>query len=106
MRATGREQRFLDETAIVTLDRSESYGGPKDNFERSQALKALVRDCPHDGVREALEMICVKMSRMVHDPYHEDGPIDIAGYARTITMVLDEEEQMTDNYTQLPEADA
>jgi len=54
----------------------------------AQALKSLVRsavDNHSDGQIEALEMICVKMARILAgDPDHADHWDDIAGYARLV----------------------
>ena len=41
-------------------------------------------------------MIAVKMSRLCNSPKHIDSIIDIAGYARTIAMILDKEEELND----------
>lgn len=86
----GRLLRF-DAQRALTTERMSEYGPPGESFARMAALKALVATCPHPGVRHALEMICVKMARLCADPAHEDSSIDIAGYARTIPMLLDEE---------------
>lgn len=55
----------------------------------SQALKAALRLGPYDEVpaihRESLEMICVKMARIVcGDHWEKDHATDIAGYATLI----------------------
>jgi len=36
-------------------------------------------------------MILTKVARLVETPAHMDSVLDIAGYARTITMILDKE---------------
>ena len=73
----------------VTQQRGEVYGHPSDNFARIALIKDAVRDCPDPLVRHALEMIGVNMARLVETPYYQDGPIDIAGYARTIPMIIE-----------------
>jgi hypothetical protein len=55
----------------------------------SQALKSALRLGPYDELpsvhRESLEMICVKMARIVCGNHYEyDHPTDIAGYANLI----------------------
>jgi len=74
----------------LTDQRGRVYGPPVTNFERIQALKAAVRDCPDPAIREALEMCCIKMARLVETPSHIDSINDIGGYARCMAMVLDE----------------
>lgn len=70
------------------------YGHPLDDFARASLIKYAVSACSHNEVRHALEMIGVKMSRLCHGPpFSLDSAIDIAGYARCIAMILDEEDR-------------
>tara|TARA_R110000765_G_scaffold211103_1_gene316211 strand:- start:56 stop:334 length:279 start_codon:yes stop_codon:yes gene_type:complete len=73
----------------VTQDRGRDYGHPKDTFANIAALQCVVRSCPNPAIRHALEMICVKLVRLTVTPDHMDSVIDIAGYARTIAMIID-----------------
>lgn len=63
----------------------------------SRSLKAVLRSSKNwdrltDGQREALDMICVKMSRILTgNPNHADSWHDVAGYAR-----LEEKELIRD----------
>lgn len=84
-----RLEQFDAAARKVTEDRGAVYGHPKDDFRRATALKAVVAECPDPLVRHVLEMICVKMARLIHTPDHLDSFIDIAGYARTGVMVTD-----------------
>jgi len=77
----------------VTQDRFKDYGHPLDGFMCAALIKDAVAPCPHPAVRHALEQIGVKMSRLCSDPSHSDSVHDIAGYARCISMILDEEEK-------------
>ena len=74
----------------VTQERGKDYGHPLDDFRRVSLIKWAVSECRDDEVRHALEMIGVKMARLVETPDHLDSVIDIAGYARTIAMIHDE----------------
>lgn len=84
-------EKFDAAIARVTDDRGKDYGPPGEDFARAQAIKAAVASCPHEGIRHAMEMIGVKMARLCVTPDHDDSIADIAGYARTMAMLLDEE---------------
>ena len=73
----------------VTQQRGAVYGHPADDFARANAIKAALADCKDPLVKHALEMIAVKMARLVHTPTHVDSLIDIVGYARTAVMCID-----------------
>lgn len=85
-------EKFDKAIGEVTQERGKVYGSPYQSFKRIAAMKKLVQDCEDPAIRHALEMICVKMVRIMEatDNDHLDSVIDIAGYARTIAMVIDE----------------
>lgn len=87
--ALTRTDRFNDALRKVTEDRGAVYGHPAVDFARANAIKTVLADCSNAEVRHALEMIAVKLARLVQTPDHLDSLIDIAGYARTAAMVLD-----------------
>lgn len=82
-------EQFDKAFSTVTQDRGKNYGHPKINFDRIARLQAVVQECPDPLVRSALDMICVKIARLIETPDHIDSLVDIAGYARTIAMVHD-----------------
>jgi hypothetical protein len=86
---TGLTEQFDAAIQKVTQQRGEIYGHPADDFAKANAIKAAVAECRDPLVRHALEMIAVKMARLVNTPDHLDSLIDIAGYARTAVMCLD-----------------
>jgi hypothetical protein len=86
-----RLKAFDTAAASVVDQRGETYAHPRFNFDRIQRLKDVVAECPDPLAREALESICVKISRLIQTPDHLDSWIDIAGYARTGVMVTDKE---------------
>jgi len=88
-----RTDEFDVACADVTQRREVNYGHPFDNFLRGQAIMDVVAECPHPAVRCALTLIAIKMARLIATPDHLDSAIDIAGYARTIVMALDEEDR-------------
>ena len=87
------KRQFDAAIQTVTQDRGEVYGHPRVDFGRVAALKKVVAECRDPEIRHALEMICVKMARLIHSPYHVDSWVDIAGYARTAVMCLDDQKQ-------------
>ena len=73
----------------LLVEREKTHGDYADVSRVSQALKAALRLGPFDEIpaihRESLEMICVKMARIVCGNHHEhDHAADIAGYANLI----------------------
>lgn len=85
-----RVTKFDDAIKVVTDQRGSVYGHPKHDFGRADRLKAVVAECQDPLARHALEMICVKVARLIQTPTHLDSWIDIAGYARTGVMVTDD----------------
>ncbi|MBC8158973.1 MAG: hypothetical protein H8E94_06550 [Alphaproteobacteria bacterium] len=83
---------FDEAIKTITQFRGKDYGHPLEDFERAQTIKAAVSICKNAPVRHALEMIGVKMARLAQTPDHMDSVIDIAGYARTIAMILEKQE--------------
>ncbi|MDB4725918.1 DUF6378 domain-containing protein [bacterium] len=78
---------------MITQTRGKDYGHPLDDFSRVCIIDQALTDCRHPQIRHALYMIGVKMARLVTTPDHLDSVLDIAGYARTIVMILDEEKK-------------
>lgn len=98
---TSPEEKFIVEksfrgvidVAKLTTERGRAYGHPLDDFKRVSAGKDVLAACPDPEVRHALEMIWVKMCRLVITPDHADSIDDIAGYAETIHMIHAERER-------------
>ncbi len=82
------------DTALREINkvRQRDYGDPAEQFDKIAVLQLVVRTCPDVRIRHAMEMICVKMIRLTQNPDHMDSIIDIAGYARTMAMILDKVE--------------
>lgn len=88
-KALSPSEQFDKEIADLTNRRGSVYGHPSTDFGRVARIKAALADCSDPRVRHVLEMIAVKMSRLVESPQHLDSWVDIAGYARTGTMLMD-----------------
>lgn len=86
-------RQFDAATQSVTQERGKHYGHPRDLFHNIVALQRGVSGCTNPLIRHALDMICVKMARVAqNNGDHLDSIIDIAGYARTMAMILDKEQ--------------
>jgi hypothetical protein len=86
--------KFNTHIASVNEERGSVYGHPSVDFDRASRLKAVVSECRDPLARHALEMICVKIARLIQTPDHLDSWIDIAGYARTGVLVTDKPEHL------------
>ena len=95
--APSRVEQFDAEIATITQRRGEAYGHPLDGFGIASQIAAAVECCPDPEVRHVLRMIGVKMSRLCVTPDHVESFVDIAGYARTALMVLDERDRRKQN---------
>ena len=85
----------------VLKERAQTHGNFRVQAHNSQLLKEYVFakldrrldiEAPpetNDVIKEAVEMICVKLSRaMCGNPYEPDHYLDIAGYAQLIVNEL------------------
>ena len=77
---------------IVNNDRGRDYGHPADNDARIAQLWGPVLGIEVDPKLIPLLMILVKIAREVHYP-KRDNRVDIAGYAQTLQMHYDREEE-------------
>lgn len=82
-------EQFDNATRIITDERGASYGHPSVDFDRVYRLKSVVASCPDPLVRHTLEMLCVKIARLIESPQHLDSWIDVAGYARCGVMLME-----------------
>ena len=76
-------------------DRGSRYGRFIDHATITQRLKMVLYatslDHLEDDQREALDMICHKIGRIINgDPNYADSWIDIAGYAKLVADRLEE----------------
>lgn len=85
----GALEQYDAAVSDITDRRGEVYGHPMDDFDRAARLKEVVSECTDPHTRHALEMICVKMARLIESPQHVDSFVDIAGYSRCAVMCID-----------------
>lgn len=70
----------------LLTERERTHGTFEWNAFVAQRIKSVFRNCPgyhefSDGHKEALDMIALKLARLLQNPNYEDHWLDIAGYA-------------------------
>ena len=85
---TSSRSSFLDDVnKLVSLDRQEIYGHPKDNFACIADFWATYLGIPITLRQVADMMILTKISRLKNCERHRDSVVDIAGYAACRDML-------------------
>jgi hypothetical protein len=74
----------------VTQECGEDYGLMQDMFSRMAEGASVINECKDPTLTQPLLMIWLEMCRLINNPEHLDSWIDVAGYARTACMVIDE----------------
>jgi hypothetical protein len=74
---------------LVNGDRQASYGHPIDDFTRTAKMWSAILGHEVTAEQVGLCMCAVKISRQVNRP-KRDNMVDLAGYAATVEMVLEE----------------
>lgn len=96
---------------LINGDRQQDYAHPLDNFGRISAMwTAILKDKLKDGesISEEEHILCmlaVKIARLIHTPEHKDSIIDIAGYAGTYEMVMEERERRNNPLVSVSESE-
>jgi hypothetical protein len=75
--------------SLVHGDRQASYGHPIDDFTRTAKMWSAILGCEVTAEQVGLCMCAVKISRQCNRP-KRDNMVDLAGYAATVEMVLEE----------------
>ena len=84
---------ILEEANKLTAeDRHNDYGHPHLDFTRTAALWSVLLNTKVTARQVGLCMIALKLSRQFNKP-KKDNLIDIAGYARTIEMIDEFEDE-------------
>lgn len=85
----------------IIKQRGEAYGDYRDQAEIARKFKSEIEKHTEKMTatqREALDMIAVKISRLINgDPWHRDSWVDIVGYATLVISELDRAIEAEDN---------
>lgn len=71
----------------LTEERGKEYGHPLDGFADIAKIKEVISACKDPEIKHALDMMAVKMVRLIYTPDHADSIDDISGYAETMRMI-------------------
>lgn len=77
---------------LVHGARGVDYGHPLDDFSRTAAMWSAILGFPVTPEEVGLCMCAVKISRQCNAP-KRDNLVDLAGYAETVNMVIEERER-------------
>lgn len=91
----------------VLTERGSRYGDFTIHANITQTMKRSMRaetgvkyDALPDYVKEALEMVCHKIGRIVNgDPFYEDSYVDIIGYTQLALDAIREAKQKDERKT-------
>lgn len=90
------KKKIASDVTDTLKAREKTYGNFFEQAHIGQALKNVVQLQPRwseleDDQKEALEMICVKVARIMNgDPNYQDNWHDIEGYARLVAQRLED----------------
>lgn len=74
---------------LVHGDRQADYGHPLDDFSKTAKMWSAIAGVELTPEQVGLMMCCVKISRQLNRP-KRDNMTDLAGYAATVQMCVDE----------------
>jgi hypothetical protein len=78
---------MLNHAAEVVADRSAAYGAPSKSMELLAKRWSITLGHPVTPAQAVLCLIDLKLTRLAHDPRHQDSILDIAGYAAVLHEV-------------------
>lgn len=83
------ETTLQEAQRLVHGNRGEDYGHPLDDFSKTASMWSVILGFAVTAEQVGLCMACVKISRQLNRP-KRDNMVDLAGYAETVQMVIDE----------------
>lgn len=97
-----RKELLSKAIEITEGARQKHYGSPEDNFKNiaeywqlylSQRFENSSEESEIGATDVAIMMLLMKVARLVHDPYHDDSWVDIAGYAACGSQCADTDDE-------------
>ena len=80
-------EAMLRHAATVVADRSAAYGAPSKSMELLAKRWSITLGHPVTPAQAVMCLIDLKLTRLAHDPHHQDSILDIAGYAAVLHEV-------------------
>ena len=77
-------EAMLKEAARVVAERAKAYGPPAQSMEFLARRWSLTLGRPVTPAQAVMCLIDLKLTRLAHDPKHQDSILDIAGYAAVL----------------------
>lgn len=81
---------LLEADRLVHGNRGADYGHPLDDFARTAKMWSAILGVTVTAEQVGLCMCALKISRQCNK-HKDDNLIDLAGYAETVNMVIDEQ---------------
>ena len=80
-------EAMLRHAATVVAERSRAYGAPAGSMELLAKRWSITLGRTVTPAQAVMCSIDLKLTRLAHDPHHQDSILDIAGYAAVLHEV-------------------
>jgi hypothetical protein len=80
-------ESMLKRAAMIFTERSRAYGSPARTMEILAKRWSITLGHSVTPAQAALCLIDLKLTRLQHDPKHQDSATDLAGYAAVLHEV-------------------
>ena len=80
-------EAMLRHAATVVAERSRAYGAPAGSMELLAKRWSITLGLTVTPAQAVMCLIDLKLTRLAHDPHHQDSILDIAGYAAVLHEV-------------------
>ena len=80
-------EAMLRHAATVVAERSKAYGAPAGSMELLAKRWSITLGRTVTPAQAVMCLIDLKLTRLAHDPHHQDSILDIAGYAAVLHEV-------------------